>query len=378
MDKKSKQKKANLIMVLLIALILAAGVGAAGYILGWFGGSGKAASLTNVKGIVNLTRNAVTYPVEETTELRDGDIIECTPGGSATVSIMPGSALAIAEQAVLTVTDASQKAFSAEITNGELFAIVGQDAKASKISFGSEEVSVQEAVISVSVHANAHTLNVFKGEAGGIAAGNCILWTGDEREERALSVEMLNAFAITQLKGLGDDAGACFTVAELNDLETKRKEEAKNAAGAAALDVEDADSFDGECTVTIVCDTILDNMDKFDPAKMEFLPDDGIIIDTVKVPFKEGETAYDVTKRACNASGVVIEASWTPLYDAYYIEGINNIYEFDCGSESGWMYKVNGWFPNYGCSSYEIQEGDSVEWCYTCVGLGVDVGGVGY
>ncbi|MFZ2214944.1 MAG: DUF4430 domain-containing protein, partial [Ruminococcus bromii] len=38
------------------------------------------------------------------------------------------------------------------------------------------------------------------------------------------------------------------------------------------------------------------------------------------------------------------------------------------------MYKVNEWFPNYGCSRYELKNGDDVVWCYTC-DLGYDVGG---
>ncbi len=62
------------------------------------------------------------------------------------------------------------------------------------------------------------------------------------------------------------------------------------------------------------------------------------------------------------------------MYNSAYIEGINNLYEFDCGSLSGWMYKVNEWFPNYGCSRYELKNGDDVVWCYTC-DLGYDVGG---
>ena len=37
------------------------------------------------------------------------------------------------------------------------------------------------------------------------------------------------------------------------------------------------------------------------------------------------------------------------------------------------MYKVNGSFPNYGCSSYKLKAGDIVEWVYTC-DLGKDVG----
>ena len=38
------------------------------------------------------------------------------------------------------------------------------------------------------------------------------------------------------------------------------------------------------------------------------------------------------------------------------------------------MYKVNGWFPNYGCSRYELKQGDVLEVVYTC-DLGRDVGG---
>lgn len=38
------------------------------------------------------------------------------------------------------------------------------------------------------------------------------------------------------------------------------------------------------------------------------------------------------------------------------------------------MYKVNDWFPNYGCSRYQLQNGDVVEWEYTCE-LGKDIGG---
>ena len=70
---------------------------------------------------------------------------------------------------------------------------------------------------------------------------------------------------------------------------------------------------------------------------------------------------------------VTLEISYTPLYESYYIEGINYLYEFDGGNLSGWMYKVNGWFPNYGCSSYYLSDGDVIEWVYTC-DLGKDVG----
>ena len=73
-------------------------------------------------------------------------------------------------------------------------------------------------------------------------------------------------------------------------------------------------------------------------------------------------------------AGVHMEFADTPMYNSVYIEGIGNLYEFDCGERSGWMYRVNGWFPNYGCSRYQLEPGDTVEWVYTC-DLGADVGG---
>ena len=129
------------------------------------------------------------------------------------------------------------------------------------------------------------------------------------------------------------------------------------------------------CTITIRCDTILDNMDNLTPGKNAYVPSNGCILATSTVQFVDGETVFDVLKRVCEYAGIQIEYSWTPMYNSYYIEGINNLYEFDCGSESGWMYKVNGWFPNYGCSAYTLKEGDVIVWCYTCNGLGADVGG---
>ena len=56
-----------------------------------------------------------------------------------------------------------------------------------------------------------------------------------------------------------------------------------------------------------------------------------------------------------------------------YIEGINNLYEFDGGSNSGWMYSVNGVYPNYGVGSYKVKSSDVIKFNYTC-NLGADLG----
>ncbi|MGN0508646.1 MAG: DUF4430 domain-containing protein [Ruminococcus sp.] len=129
-----------------------------------------------------------------------------------------------------------------------------------------------------------------------------------------------------------------------------------------------------KCTFSISCTAVLDNMDKLDKSKREIIPDDGWILEPVTVTFNEGESVFDVLKQVCKDNKIQLEFSFTPIYNSSYIEGINNLYEFDCGSLSGWMYEVNDWFPNYGCSRYEVKNGDVIEWQYTC-NLGADIGG---
>lgn len=128
------------------------------------------------------------------------------------------------------------------------------------------------------------------------------------------------------------------------------------------------------CTLSVRCDTILDNMDWLDPEKTELVPENGVIFASQTVTFYEGESVFNLLLREMKKNKIHMEFVNTPMYNSAYIEGIHNLYEFDCGELSGWMYKVNGWFPNYGCSRYQLKEGDVVEWVYTC-NLGIDVGG---
>lgn len=127
------------------------------------------------------------------------------------------------------------------------------------------------------------------------------------------------------------------------------------------------------CTFSIECSTILNNLKDLDPDKRELVPSNGVILAPTKVTFYEGESVFDVLQRVCKEKGIHLESSWTPIYNSAYIEGIHNLYEFDCGALSGWMYRVDGWYPNYGCSRYQLADGEKVEWRYTC-DLGKDVG----
>lgn len=128
------------------------------------------------------------------------------------------------------------------------------------------------------------------------------------------------------------------------------------------------------CTISVRCDSILKNMAWLDPEKTELVPEDGVILPPTEVTFYEGESVFNLLVREMKKNKIHLEFVNAPIYNSAYIEGIHNLYELDCGELSGWMYQVNGWFPNYGCSRYALQPGDNVEWVYTC-DLGVDVGG---
>ncbi len=128
------------------------------------------------------------------------------------------------------------------------------------------------------------------------------------------------------------------------------------------------------CTLQVTCKTILDNKTSFDQDKLEVLPSGGVLFPETEVAFYEGESVFNVLQREMKKAGIHMEFEATPIYNSRYIEGIGNIYEYDCGELSGWMYRINGWFPNYGCSRYQLKDGDQVEWVYTC-DYGRDVGG---
>ena len=127
-------------------------------------------------------------------------------------------------------------------------------------------------------------------------------------------------------------------------------------------------------TLEIRCDTLSSDMSKLEnPAIKDYIPADGVILAKTTYKGTTDNSVFDALNTLCRNNDIQLEFRYTPIYESYYIEGINYLYEFDCGSLSGWMYKVNGWFPNYGCSSYYLKDGDVIEWVYTC-DLGKDVG----
>lgn len=85
------------------------------------------------------------------------------------------------------------------------------------------------------------------------------------------------------------------------------------------------------------------------------------------IAIEKGETALSLLQK----TGLNVEAKSSEY--GIYVEGIEGLYEFDEGSESGWMYSVNGVFPSYSADQYKLEANDDVVWVYTRH-LGSDVG----
>lgn len=126
------------------------------------------------------------------------------------------------------------------------------------------------------------------------------------------------------------------------------------------------------CRLSISCKNLVGS-EVLAEAKRDLVPEDGWLLAPVDCAFTEGESVFDVLSRVVRENKIHMEFVETPAYNSAYIEGIGNLYEFDGGPQSGWMYSVNGEFPNYGSSGVKLRDGDVVEWVYT-LDLGNDVG----
>lgn len=139
------------------------------------------------------------------------------------------------------------------------------------------------------------------------------------------------------------------------------------AAAVTMIDIQPTSSYytpqtvadpAGTVSLAIRCDTVAGR------GTNGVTPEDGVILPACDVPFAEGETVLDALLRAAKEHHLQLEHSGATAGMAY-VNGIANLYEFDLGSQSGWMYSVNGVFPSVGCESCVLKDGDVVLWQYT-------------
>lgn len=127
------------------------------------------------------------------------------------------------------------------------------------------------------------------------------------------------------------------------------------------------------CIFSISCHSVFSYGDKVSDSVLNKIPADGWIYKAQSVEIEEGESVFDILRRVCEENNIDIDYSYNPIFNTVYIKGIDNLYEFDCGNQSGWLYMVNSVIPNYGCSNYYVSSGDTVEFKFSCKGYGADL-----
>ena len=175
---------------------------------------------------------------------------------------------------------------------------------------------------------------------------------------------------IMVLSGCGSDlpSGNNFSGFEGYNTELS-EEELKKAMKNGKVKLENRPD-ENICYISIVCKTAIES-GKLSDSMLKILPEDGIVLEKFELEYEDGATVFDILAAAVRENKIHMEYTGTKTVP--YIEGVANLYEFDCGPLSGWMYQVNGWFPSFSLGQYKIERGDHIEIVYTC-DLGVDVG----
>jgi hypothetical protein len=89
---------------------------------------------------------------------------------------------------------------------------------------------------------------------------------------------------------------------------------------------------------------------------------DGLIANGKKVTITAGATVFSVLKSYCGSHRLLLATQKT---GGMYVSAIDGVAQFDFGSGSGWIYSVNGSFPQKDCNSYKLKGGEKVRWVYT-------------
>ena len=117
------------------------------------------------------------------------------------------------------------------------------------------------------------------------------------------------------------------------------------------------------CSLTIRCDTLLEHLP-------ELAEGNGARPGGRAAPFRGGGFIFGRRERVRRVkAGVAVPANASGVFGKApprILRGICNLYEYDCGELSGWLYRINGETPGYSCSEYPLSDGDVLEFLYTC------------
>ena len=227
-------------------------------------------------------------------------------------------------------------------------------------------------VFSVEAYAGTQTVNLYSGEAELrydetnlrlLPGDHATMYQTDEQNLYSVADILASELHPFLLEELITSDGLCFESGQLQDIIDER-----------CMETQPDDTARDEerkiCTVEIRCDAVLGREE--DPSAA--VPRGGVILPTTPVKFTQGENVFEVLRRVCKTAGIPFEYKYLLMIGGHYITGIGGLEAGDYGDNSGWLYKVNGWYPNFGASKYEVMDGDVIVWEYSCDGGSADLG----
>jgi len=355
----------------------------------WSSSSRGGLTVLDLTEDVSIRRRGSTYTLKEGLELQDGD--EILVGRRASCRIGQEGVLEVSldRDAVLSIGSVTLQGILLEVEEGAALAETFSSGTSGHLRLVSGDVLTEPepgCVFSLEAYAGSQTVSVYAGEArlyaekGQTEAAQGQTEAAQEGilieegwqavvldQEDARSVELsetsapeLRDFLLQEL--LARD-GLCFEPSILRTILADR------GTDADRTQPERSPEERMTCSLEIVCQTVTDRIGQTGAG----LPEDGVIFPASQVKFSRGETVFDVLQRSCRTAGIPLEYSYTVAHSGYYVKGIAGLRELAFGPESGWQYRVNGWYPNYGASAYELLEGDVIVWAYSCDG-GADLG----
>jgi hypothetical protein len=88
----------------------------------------------------------------------------------------------------------------------------------------------------------------------------------------------------------------------------------------------------------------------------------GTILEPTDIEWHDEDSVLDALIQVTKNHRIPLEYRGRGILS--YVEGIGNLYEFDKGPGSGWLFKVNGEFADKSAGAVKLDKGDKVEWIY--------------
>lgn len=121
-------------------------------------------------------------------------------------------------------------------------------------------------------------------------------------------------------------------------------------------------------SIQISVQPILDHMDDLNESKIQYVPEDGMLLNDQVITYEEGSTALDVLLKVTKDYRIAVdyEDGAQSSSGSSFVKGIGQIYNGDCLDTSGWMLKIDGKWAETGASEITIKNGQKMEWIFIC------------